>query len=274
MLHLTLSPDQIDPPLIIAREQMDPARFEELVADVKAHGLEQPIIVTRHAGRFRLVDGYRRWQACQRAGMVEIPCVLKDLDEAGEVETLLRVALHREDFNPVEEGKMFAVMHEGLHLTVDGIAQQVGKSPSYVAARLAIVHGPEDVREALRTGEITLSVARELLRCQRDDDRDYFLGFAKGGGATADTVRRWITERALQRASTPAPPDPGAIVSAAAPYQPIMGSCEWHRGAVPLDGTLSFRVCGQCYQALTALRDDMERQDREREGGPGGPAAA
>src|SRR5260370_15985275 len=150
---------------------MDPARFEELVADVKAHGLEQPLIVVRVGARFRIVDGYRRWQACLRAGLLEIPCVLKELDEAGEVETLLRVALHREDFNPVEEGKMFAVMHEGLHLTVDGIAQQVGKSASYVAARLAIVHGPEDVQDALRSGQISLSVARELLRCQRDDDR-------------------------------------------------------------------------------------------------------
>lgn len=265
MQTVSLSLDLLDPPVIIARQNMDPVRFQELVDDLRAHGLEQPLIVVAAAGRYRVVDGYRRWRASLQAGLLEVPCVVKELDEDGEIETLLRVGLHREDFNPVEEGMMFAVMHEGLHLTVDGIALKVGKSISYVTARLAIVHGPEDVREALREGQISLSVARELLRLHHDGDRDYVLSYAKGGGATADTVRRWVNERLLARVTLPAT----APVPEGAPAPPaptvIMGTCEWHRGQVPIDGTLSFRVCGQCYTALAGLRQHLEEQDKPSE---------
>jgi ParB/RepB/Spo0J family partition protein len=267
MQTVPLSLDLLDQPLIAIRQDMDPVRFQELVDDVRTHGLEQPIIVTPVNGRYRVVAGWRRTLACRQAGLLEVPCVVKALDEAGELETMLRENLHREDPNPVEEGALFATMHEGLHLTVSGIAIAVGKSVSYVAARMAIAHGPEDVREALRAGEISLSVARELLRLENDQDRDYLLHHAKSGGATSDTVRRWVSERLMARAADAAAQTPSGAPPAVPEYQPIMGTCEWHKGQVPVDGTLSFRVCGDCYRFLTQVRDKMADQAPPPEGG-------
>ncbi len=253
----TISLDQLLPPVVVMREDMDTDQLRELVADIRAHGIEQPLIVTPFEGKFRVVAGYRRKLAAQLADLLEVPCVVKELDEAGEVETMLRENLHRENPNPVEEGKIFQVMHEGLHLTVEGIALRTNMSPSYVRSRMEIVTGPPDVREALRSGEISLSVARELLRASNDDDRQYCLYYARSGGATTDTVRRWVQERNLARLGGITGPAPTDAPSNVAPVGPLMGNCEWHKGQVELDRTLSFRVCGDCYQALTKLRDEL-----------------
>lgn len=261
----TISLDQLLPPVVIMREDMDPEKLRELVADIRTHGLLHPIIVTPREGKYRVVAGWRRKVAADLAELLEVPCVVMELDEEGEIQTMLRENLHREQPNPVEEGKMFAVMHEGLHLTIEGMAVRTGMSPAYITTRLAIVRGPDDVREALRVGEITLSVARELLRCSHEDDRAYCLYYARLGGATTDLVRRWVNERNLVRISQPTGPAPTEAPTAVIPYTELRGRCDWHKGEVPLDKCLSFQVCGDCYQALTNLRDEMVKQPAEKE---------
>ncbi len=266
MQTVDISLDQLLPPVVIMREDMDREKMQELVADIKAHGIEQPLIVTPHEDKYRVVAGWRRKLAAQMADLLEVPCIVKDLDEEGQVDMMLRENLHREETNPVEEGKMFAVMHEAFHLTVEGISLRTGKSTAYIQARLSIMHGPEDVREALRIGEVSLSVARELNRATNDDDRAYCLYYARFGGATTDTVRRWVAERNLIRLAGETGPAPGVAPTSVEPPAVVMGRCEWHKGEVPLDATLSFQVCGECYRALTNLRDEMAKQPDQKEG--------
>lgn len=267
MQLVTLSLDQLVPPIVILREDMDAEKLAELVADIKANGVEEPICVTPHEGKFRVVFGWRRALAAREAGLLEIPCVVKDLDEGGEVETMLRENLHREDPHPLDEGKMFMVMHEALHLTVEGIAMRTGKSTAYVRARMEIMAGPEDVRESLRQGSITLSAAREILRADDPRDRQYVLYHAALGGATTDLVRRWVQERNLARAAgNAAPPPEGAPVIEGGPVA-LSGRCDWHGGQVPLDSILSFHVCAECYPPLIHLRDELQKEAPPEGGG-------
>lgn len=262
MEHRTLSPDEILPPLVPIREDMDAEAFRELVSNIREHGLMQPLVVTPVDGKYRLIAGYRRWRACIEAGLTTIPVVERVASEQDEVELMLSENLHREDPNPLDEGRVYAILQEARGLTIAQIAGRINKSEGYVGTRLAIFHGPADLREALRAGSISLSVARELARCTHDGDRAFFLQHAVSGGATADTVRRWVSEAALRRLQvTERPVAPGAAVPLDAP--PVMqATCEWGGHQVPMEQTLSFRVCGDHYGFLLALRDRVRADER------------
>ena len=257
---LTLSPDQILPPLVPMRDGMDEEALRELTASVAQHGLIQPIVVTREGDRYRLVAGSRRLAACRAAGLVEIPAVLEAHDDEAQLRAMVEENLHREQPTPLDEARVFAVLQEALGKSVMEIAGIVHKSREYVQARLRILHGPEDVREALRDGEINLSVALELERCTHDEDRAFLLSHAVSGGATSLMVRRWVQEAEMRRRQVPQGAAVGPDVVAAVQPGPIMITCEWHRGQVLMDASLSFRVCGDCFAFLGKLRDQVEKE--------------
>ncbi len=256
-----ISLDRLDPPVVMERATLDTEAWAEFVADVQKRGFLQPLIVRPISGRYRVAAGYRRYRAAQQAGLLEVPCVVRPMTDEEELTVRFRENAHRENPNPVEEGALFAAMQEGLGLTTAAIAERVDKSYGYVAGRLELVRGPENVRAAVQEGGLSYSAAQELLRCEHPEDRDTLLYHAKRGGCTQALMRAWVQEATVKRAALPAGADPRqAVVSAEAP--PILqGICEWHERPVPLDGLLSFRVCTTCHQALTALREDMKRQD-------------
>ncbi len=255
MRFLTLSPDQVRPPIVPMRDGMDEESLHELVEDVRAHGVRVPITVVPCPGGYRIAAGHRRWLAAQQAGLAEIPAVVKELDEEGEVGEMLAENLHRENPNPLDEARVFAIFQEATGRTVAEVAAYVHKSASYVANRLRVLHGPDDVTQALRDKLITLSVALELERCTHDGDRQFLLAHAISGGATAATVSRWVRDAAAQRASTPAATGAPAEVVQIVQRDTIMAGCEWHRGQVPMERTLGFRVCGDCYTELLKIRE-------------------
>lgn len=255
MRFLTLSPDQVLPPLVPMRLGMDDEALRELVADVKAHGVRVPITVIPAVGGYRIAAGHRRWLAAQQAGLAEIPAVVKELDEEGEVGEMLAENLHRENPNPLDEARVFAIFQEATGRTIADVAAYVHKSPAYVANRLRILHGPDDVVQALRDGLINLSVALELERCTHDGDRQFLLSHAISGGATATTVSRWVRDQAAQRARAPETAGAPVEVVQIVHHDVLMTPCEWHRGPTPLERSLSFRVCGDCYQELLKVRE-------------------
>jgi len=264
---LTLSPDQILPPLVPMRDGMDEEALRELTASVKQHGLIQPIVVTREGDRFRLVAGARRLAACRAAGLVELPAILQQRDDEGQLREMIEENLHREQPTPLDEARVFAVLQEALGKSVMEIAGIVHKSREYVQARLRILHGPDDVREALRDGQINLSVALELERCTHDEDRRFLLGHAVAGGATSAMARRWVQEAEQRRRSLPHGAGAGPEVVQIVHQDVITTTCEWHRAQVPMDATLSFRVCGDCFAFLGKLREQVAKEVADEQKG-------
>lgn len=269
----TIALDLIDPPLVQERRVILTEAFAEFVADVKARGLLQPLVVRQLGDRFRVVAGYRRSEAARAAGLLEVPCVVREMDDSDELAARFAENAHRENPNPVEEGALFAVMQEGLGYTAAAIAQRVNKSIAYVGTRLDLIRGPAEVSEAVQAGQISFSVAHELLRCDHPADLAHLLHHAKAGGCTAHLMRAWVQDAARRRATLPASADPkAAVVSAAAPPE-LTGMCDWHEKPVPLDRLLSFRACDVCYKALIGLREDMKAQDAQtQEGRPDAPS--
>ncbi len=267
MAEVNLPLDQLLPPIVVMHEDPKAQPLAELAEDIRRRGLLAPIIVTPHDGKWRVVAGERRRQACLAAGLIMVKCNVLPMTESDELETMAAENLHREQTSPVEEGRIFATLQEGLGLSAAAVAARVGKSESYVGSRLAITYGPEDVREALRAELISFSVARELLRCPHEEDRRYLIAYAQDPPVTADTMRRWVSERNLARAAAPAAPVPADAPATPAVSEVLMRTCEWHLGTVPLESTLSFVVCGNCYRALLATRDRIAAEQRAEERG-------
>jgi ParB family chromosome partitioning protein len=145
------------------RKRFDEKRLEELAASIREHGIVEPILVRKDGGRYRILAGERRWRAAQRAGLKEVPAVLREASEREAFELALVENLQREDLNAVEEAEAYQVLLEEYGLTQEAIAERVGKERSTVANALRLLRLPAEVRDLVREGQLDMGHARALL---------------------------------------------------------------------------------------------------------------
>jgi ParB family transcriptional regulator, chromosome partitioning protein len=156
-----LSPNELQP-----RVLFDDEKLEELAHSIKARGIIQPILVRPVAGGYRIIAGERRWRAAQRAGLLKVPVVVREVAD-GSDQQLLELALienvQRENLNPVDEAVAYQRLADQFSLTQEQIAAAVGKDRSSVANFMRLLKLPEEVRADLATGSLTMGHARTLL---------------------------------------------------------------------------------------------------------------
>jgi ParB family chromosome partitioning protein len=165
------APLQVDVDLIAPNDQqprlqMDDGKLEELAQSIKANGIIQPILVRRTGATYRIIAGERRWRAAQRAGLMKVPVIVRDVPEGADKQ-LLELALieniQRENLNPVDEALAYQRLVEEFGLTQDQIAAAVGKDRSSVANYVRLLKLPEEVRADLAAGTLSMGHARALL---------------------------------------------------------------------------------------------------------------
>src|SRR5687768_4904620 len=148
------------------RQIIEDAKLDELAQSIKANGIIQPILVRRTGAAYRLIAGERRWRAAQRAGLLKVPVVIRDMPE-GSDQKLLELALvenlQRENLNPVDEALAYQRLADEFALTQDQIAAAVGKDRSSVANFLRLLKLSEEVRAELAAGTLSMGHARALL---------------------------------------------------------------------------------------------------------------
>ncbi len=144
------------------RSRFDEAALEELAASIREKGLLQPVLVRPKGDGYELVAGERRFRAAQRAGLSEVPAIVRELDDRSALELALVENLQREDLSPVEEARGYARLSE-MGLSHEEIARRVGKSRSAVTNALRLLQLPEEALVALEEGRITAGHARALL---------------------------------------------------------------------------------------------------------------
>jgi ParB family transcriptional regulator, chromosome partitioning protein len=148
------------------RLAMDEGKLDELARSIKANGIIQPILVRKAGDGYRIIAGERRWRAAQRAGLLKVPVVVREVPEESHKQ-LLELALieniQREDLNPVEEASAYQRLAEEFQLTQEQIASAVGKDRSSVANYLRLLKLPEEVRADLASGALSMGHARALI---------------------------------------------------------------------------------------------------------------
>ena len=156
-----LTPNELQP-----RMQFDDEKLDELAQSIKAKGIIQPILVRPVAGGYRIIAGERRWRAAQRAGLLKVPVVVREVAD-GSDQQLLELALienvQRENLNPVDEAVAYQRLADQFSLTQEQIAAAVGRDRSSVANFIRLLKLPEEVRADLAAGTLTMGHARTLL---------------------------------------------------------------------------------------------------------------
>ena len=156
--------DLLDPNREQPRAGMDEAKLDELTRSIKASGVIQPILVRPSAdGRYEIVAGERRWRAAQRAGLLKVPIVLRDVPDEKRLELALVENIQRENLNPIEEATAYRRLADDFRLTQEEIASAVGKDRATIANYQRLLALPAEVRAEVAAGTLSMGHARALL---------------------------------------------------------------------------------------------------------------
>jgi ParB family transcriptional regulator, chromosome partitioning protein len=147
------------------RRDFDTDQLEELTSSIREKGVMQPLLVrpTNDPNQFEIIAGERRWRASQRAGLNDVPVIIRDVDDKEALELAIIENVQRVDLNPLEEAMGYGQLIEQFDYTQNDLAQVIGKSRSHVANTLRLLKLPEDVRDMLARGELTAGHARTLI---------------------------------------------------------------------------------------------------------------
>ncbi|MEM9592972.1 MAG: ParB/RepB/Spo0J family partition protein [Acidobacteriota bacterium] len=161
----TLPIDNLEPNRFQPRTTFDESGLEELSESIRSQGVVQPIVVTpKGKDRFTIIAGERRWRASRRAGLTEVPVVVREVDNDQQLlEMALVENIQRADLNAIEEAEAYKTLSETFDLSQEDIAGRVGKGRTTITNFLRLLRLPREVQDLMREGRLTAGQARPLL---------------------------------------------------------------------------------------------------------------
>jgi len=184
--------DQIAPNPYQARTVWSEQDLLELADSIKANGVIQPIIVRPFQGRYQLIAGERRVRAAQMAGLNRIPAIIREVTDEQLFEWSLVENIHRRDLNPIERAKAYQRYLGAFALTQAEASQRLGEDRSVIANHLRLLDLPEDLRQMLVDGQITMGHARAILSLPSDELRRKLANRAMAGRLSVREVERLV----------------------------------------------------------------------------------
>ena len=137
--------------------------IEELASSIAQYGIIQPLLVQKRDDYYEIIAGERRWRAARKAGLKEVPVILKDYSDKEAVEISLIENIQREDLNPIEEALAYERLINEFEMTQEQVAGRVSKSRSAVTNSLRLLKLEADIRGMLISGELSEGHARAIL---------------------------------------------------------------------------------------------------------------
>ncbi len=158
------------------RRVFDQEKLVELANSIKEYGVLEPIIVKKSIKGYEIVAGERRTKACELVGLETIPAIVRDFTDDEMMQIALLENIQREDLTAIEEAEALNNLIKTLNITQDKLADKIGKSRSYVTNMLGLLRLPEDVKNDILNGYITMGHAKVLSKIE---DEDTIKKFAK-----------------------------------------------------------------------------------------------
>lgn len=165
-----VNPDRLVPIEFVGRNPRNPRRYfdeselQDLASSIRQHGIVQPVVVRTTAdNRYEIIAGERRWRAAQLAGLIEIPVIIRDVDDRTALEIAIVENVQRSDLNPLEEAMGYELLIADHGYTQNDLGEIIGKSRSHVANSLRLLKLPEPVRDMLASGTLSAGHARALI---------------------------------------------------------------------------------------------------------------
>lgn len=186
--------EQIRPNRNQPRKHFAPEKLEELAASIREKGIIQPLVVTKKDGFYEIIAGERRWRASQKAGLHEIPVVIREASEDAVMELALIENIQRQDLNAIEEAQAYRSLVEHFKISQDDVAKRVGKNRSTVTNALRLLKLPEAIQHDIVEERLSMGHARALLALESPEliekARHEILHRQLSVRATEDLVRR------------------------------------------------------------------------------------
>lgn len=154
------------------RISFDDEKIEELSNSIKEYGVIQPIIVTKQNDFYQIVAGERRWRASKKAGLAEIPAIVRDYTEQINKEVALIENIQREDLNPIEKARALKEMIDKYGMKQQELADKLGVSRSGIANTMRLLNLDERVMDLAMNGNLTEGHCRSLLGIE-DKEKQY-----------------------------------------------------------------------------------------------------
>lgn len=182
------------------RKNFDSESLDELAESIKRYGVIQPIIVSQKGSYFEIVAGERRWRASKKAGLTEIPCIVREQDERKNKEIALIENIQRQDLNPIEKARGFKQLMEEYGMTQMQLSELIGISRSAVANTVRILNLDDRVIQLALNGELTEGHCRSLMSFD-DPDKQYemALQIIKSGDSVRDIERKVKNTKQLKK---------------------------------------------------------------------------
>ncbi|MDY5496684.1 MAG: ParB/RepB/Spo0J family partition protein [Anaerobutyricum sp.] len=164
--------NEIEPNKNQPRKQFDEDAIDELADSIRQYGVIQPLIVQKKDNYYEIIAGERRWRACKKAGIKEVPVIIKNYDEKDRLKISLIENLQRENLNPIEEAKAYQKLQEEYGLKQDEIALSVSKSRTAITNIMRLLKLDERVQNMVMENIISSGHGRTLLPIE-DGDLQY-----------------------------------------------------------------------------------------------------
>ena len=182
---------EIEPNREQPRRFFDEEALDELAGSIKTYGVLQPIIVNKKDNYYEIVAGERRWRAAKKAGLTEMPCIIKDdITERSNKEIALIENLQRVDLNPIDKAKGLKELIDDYGMTQKELADSIGISRSNIANSVRILNLDPRVIKLAEEGKLTEGHCRNLVVIE-DSEKQY--------KAALDIIQRGETVRDIER---------------------------------------------------------------------------
>ncbi len=187
--------DLLDPSPYQPRTRFTETALEELTNSIRSSGIIQPLVVRKIGARFQLIAGERRWRAAQRAQLMRVPVVVREVGDEQALELTLVENIQREDLNPIEQARAFQRLMDQFHLTQDEVATRTGKDRATVANSVRLLMLSEAFLDWIEQGKLTAGHGRALLAIEDPKLRLDLAQKAAQGKLTVRQVERMATRR-------------------------------------------------------------------------------
>lgn len=175
-----LNINSLKPGVYQPRKDMSAEALEELASSIESQGIIQPIVVRQvEHDKFEIIAGERRWRAARKAGLKQVPCVIKNVEDRAAIAMALIENIQREDLNAIEEAVALERLQEEFSLTHQQVADVIGKSRAAVSNLLRLNQLEDEVKGLVSTNQLDMGHARALLALEGEQQSEVAQQVAK-----------------------------------------------------------------------------------------------
>lgn len=189
---------EVEPNREQARKIFDEEALTDLAESIKNYGIIQPIVVTKKEDYYQIIAGERRWRAAKKAGLQEIPAIIREDDQRKNQEISLIENIQREDLNPIEKARGIKTLMDEYNLTQQNVADILGKARSSIANSVRLLNLDPRVMELALQGKLTEAHCKVLLSTE-DGNKQYAmaLNIIERGDNVATTMKQMKVKKKM-----------------------------------------------------------------------------